>query len=122
MDKTVNAFTFCYISSESAIKGSYDDTYHISKCSVDRFIKEYYLNSSNSRIFSIAPSTIDSGMTKRRSDLDRIAKYKKIHRKKRFISAPEFAKIIHILFSNDFDYLSNTVVEINGGKFARNKY
>ena len=122
LNKNIKRFTFCYVSSESAKKGSFDDSYSIFKAAVDNFIREFYLISTDSRIFSIAPSTINSGMTLGRKDVDRVEFYKNSHRKKRFIEVNEFAKIIAILCSEEFTYLSNTSIEINGGKFARNKY
>ena len=122
LDKNYSKFTFCYISSESAKKGSFDDSYHVSKGATDNFIREFRLGSKESRIFSIAPSTIESGMTNRRKDLERLNRYREEHPKKRFITADEIAKIIKNLCSDEFNYLSNTTVEINGGKFTRNIY
>jgi len=122
LNKHVANFTFCYISSESAKKGSFDDSYHIFKGAVDNFIREFSLTSSKSRIFCIAPSTIDSGMTKRRKDVERLNEYRVNHPMQRFISANEIANIIYTLCTEKFSYLSNTIVEINGGKYARNRY
>jgi len=122
LDSNLNKYTFCYLSSESALKGSYDDSYQLFKSGVDNFIREYALNSSSSRIFSIAPSTVLSGMTLRRKDTDRLKMYEQSHPKKRFLTPHELAVMIYRLCSDEFSYLSNTVIHINGGKFARNKY
>lgn len=122
LNKCHQRFTFCYISSESALKGSYDDSYFIFKGAVERFIEEFHLNSTESRVFGISPSTILSGMTISRTDTERLETYRIAHRKGRFLDAPEFAKIVFLLCSKEFNYLSNTIVEVNGGKFARNKY
>ena len=111
-------FTFCYLGSESATKGSYDDTYFLSKCSTQNFIEKFKLKSENSRIFSIAPSTILSGMTLRRKDKKRLEEYRLMMRNKRFISVEEISEIIINLCSTKFNYLSNETININYGKFS----
>tara|TARA_B110000240_G_scaffold124998_1_gene139290 strand:+ start:2273 stop:2881 length:609 start_codon:yes stop_codon:yes gene_type:complete len=111
-------FTFCYLGSESASKGSYDDTYFLSKNCTQNFIEKFKLKSKSSRIFSIAPSTILSGMTLRRTDKDRLEDYRLKMRNKRFISVEEISEIIINLCSSKFNYLSNETISINHGKFA----
>ena len=111
-------FTFCYIGSESAYKGSFDDTYFLSKSCTQKFIEKFRLKSDKSRIFTIAPSTILSGMTLNRNDVDRLEEYKLKIRNKRFISLDEISNIIIELCSDKFNYLSNETVNINFGKFA----
>jgi hypothetical protein len=111
-------FTFCYLGSESAYKGSFDDTYFLSKNSTQTFIEKFKLKSENSRIFSIAPSTVLSGMTLRRTDTVRLEKYKQLLRNKRFLSVQEISDIIITLCSTKFAYLSNETVNLNFGKFS----
>jgi NAD(P)-dependent dehydrogenase (short-subunit alcohol dehydrogenase family) len=111
-------FTFCYIGSESAYKGSFDDTYFLSKSCTQTFIEKFKLKSEKSRIFTIAPSTVLSGMTLNRKDKERLEDYKLKMRNKRFISLEEISKIIIELSSDKFQYLSNETVNLNFGKFA----
>lgn len=118
LNNNINDFTFCYIGSESAFKGSYDDTYFLSKNSTQKFIESFRLKSENSRIFNIAPSTILSGMTLRRSDTSRLEEYRLKMRNKRFITIEEISNIIISLCSKDFSYLSNETININFGKFT----
>lgn len=112
------SFTFCYLGSESAYKGSFDDTYFLSKNSTQNFIEKFKLKSENSRIFSIAPSTILSGMTLRRTDNERLEKYKLLMRNKRFLGVKEISDIIILLCSDKFAYLSNETINLNFGKFS----
>ena len=111
-------FTFCYIGSESAYKGSFDDTYFLSKSCTQKFIEKFKLKSEKSRIFTIAPSTVLSGMTLSRKDAERLEEYKLKIRNKRFIALDEISKIIIELCSDKFFYLSNETININFGKFA----
>ena len=121
LNENIQDFTFCYIGTESVIKGSYDDMYFITKTATTRYIEEFKLKSEKSRIFSIAPSTIDSGMTLRRSDVARLKEYRNNLRIKRFITVKEISLIIKDLLSNNWIYLSNETLNINNGKFARKK-
>tara|TARA_B100000787_G_scaffold146019_1_gene116482 strand:+ start:14364 stop:14972 length:609 start_codon:yes stop_codon:yes gene_type:complete len=118
LNNNINNFTFCYIGSESAFKGSFDDTYFLSKSSTQNFIEKFKLKSDNSRIFTIAPSTILSGMTLRRSDTFRLEDYRLKMRNKRFITIEEISNVIITLCSTDFSYLSNETININFGKFT----
>jgi len=118
LNKNISDFTFCYIGSESAFKGSFDDTYFLSKNSTQKFIEAFKLKSENSRIFTISPSTILSGMTLRRSDTSRLEEYRLKMRNKRFIGLEEISNVIISLCSPDFNYLSNETININFGKFT----
>ncbi|TFB10146.1 SDR family oxidoreductase [Candidatus Marinimicrobia bacterium MT.SAG.2] len=116
-------YNFCFVSTESALKGSFDDSYAGAKRAVEMIIEETRLNDPHSRIFAIAPSTIgDSGMTTSRSDKDRLASYLAAHPKQRFLSSHEVANLILSLLSDTYSYLTNTVVRLDGGKFARKTY
>ena len=118
LNNNITNFTFCYISSESASKGSFDDTYFLSKNSTQNFIEKFRLKSQASRVFSIAPSTVLSGMTLRRLDVSRLEEYRLRMRNKRFMSVEEISNIIINLCSTNFSYLSNETININFGKFT----
>ena len=113
-------FKFLYISSESATKGSFDDTYFTAKTAVERFIREYRLKHVDSSILAIAPSTIeDAGMTLRRLDRDRVNQYRNAHPKRRFLFSDEVSDLIYFLLFRASSYLTNEVISVDGGKFAR---
>ena len=122
-DKSKIRFKFVYISSESAKKGSYDSSYALSKTATERFIREIKLKNHYSSCIGIAPSTIeDAGMTINRKDKERLNKYRSEHPKQRFLSSFELANFIYDIINSKTDYLTNTVIDLNGGKFARNTF
>lgn len=118
LNENYEHFTFCYIGSESAYKGSFDDTYFLSKTCTQSFIEKFKLKSAKSRIFTVAPSTVLSGMTLNRLDKCRLEDYKLKMRNQRFITLEEISEIILELCSDKFQYLSNETININFGKFA----
>jgi|TARA_B110000908_G_C10259205_1_gene457897 hypothetical protein len=112
-------FNAIFISSESAKKGSFDTTYWMSKNFGEQFVREVKLKNINSSIIALSPSTIlDSQMTKSRKDIDLLDQYRKAHPKQRFLSSEEVSFMILKLIEAP-DYLTNTIIEMNGGKFAR---
>tara|TARA_B100000989_G_C19506778_1_gene456868 strand:- start:26 stop:679 length:654 start_codon:yes stop_codon:yes gene_type:complete len=111
-----------YLSSESAEKGSFDTSYWLSKSSTESFIKECVMKNKKSSIIGIAPSTIeDTNMTLNRNDNSRLKRYKTKHPKKRFLKSNEIVSLIEFLIKFDSEYLTNEIIKINGGKFARRK-
>ena len=112
-------FKAIYIGSEVAIKGSYDTTYWMAKSFGERFVSEVKLQNHQSSIIALSPSTIeDSAMTTSRLDKERVDTYRSSHPKKRFLDSAEVSSMIVSLL-NAGDYLSNTTISLNGGKFAR---
>jgi len=110
------------IGSESGKKGSFDTIYFLGKAALRSYVKERYLKSSEQQLLIISPSTIkDGGMTERRKDLDRLQQYELAHPKKKFLEMKELAEIISFILETDSSYLTNTEIELNGGKFARMK-
>ena len=103
--------------SESGYKGSFDLTYALAKSSLRMFVKQRAVQ-ENQQLLLISPSTIsDWGMTKRRNDLKNLQEIKNDHPKKRFLNSLEIFDILNYLLSSP-NYLTNTEIEINGGKFA----
>ena len=110
-----------FTGSESGLKGSYDIIYSLMKASIHKYVEERKILFPNQKILSLAPSTIiDSNFTKGRKDQKNVKKSIKINPKKRGLYSKEVAEIIfEIMFSKKFDYLTNTIIQLNGGKFAR---
>lgn len=116
-------FQFIYISSESARKGSFDGNYAAQKAASERFIRECRLSNPLSSVVGVAPSMIgDAGMTTRRTDLDVIQKAAATNPKGRLLESSEVAELIFWLLENPSSYITNTTIDINGGKFARMFY
>ena len=105
------------IGSESGTKGSYDLTYALAKSSLKMYVRQKRLD-VNQQLLLVSPSTIeDLGMTTRRDDISNLEKYRSLHPKKRFLISDELVAIIINLINSPI-YLTNTEIEINGGKFA----
>ena len=116
-------FKFIYISSESAVKGSYDAVYAMSKAAMERFIREIRINECGSSCLGLAPSMVeDCGMTVRRVDQENVRRAADEHPKKRLLYAEEIAELVSWLILGGTDYLTNTTIELNGGKFSRMIY
>ena len=110
-----------FIGSESGIKGSYDIVYGLMKSAIHKYVDERKLLYPKQKIFCIAPSTvIDSKFTKLRKDQKNVFKSINNNPKKRGIYSKEIAEIIFdVMFKKKFNYLTNTVIRLDGGKFAR---
>jgi NAD(P)-dependent dehydrogenase (short-subunit alcohol dehydrogenase family) len=108
------------IGSESATKGSFDTSYFLAKAGVKAYVRERYLHHPQQQLLLFSPSTIgDAGMTTRRADQQRLAQYQAQHPKQRFMNSAEVARILLHCMSDDFNYMNNAELELNGGKFAR---
>lgn len=111
------------IGSESGKKGSFDTSYFLSKAALRAYVRERSITNRDQQIILFSPSTIkDANMTLRRKDYDRLKEYEFDHPKGRFVTSHEIASIIMEFVSSKFNYITNTEIEINGGKFARMKY
>jgi len=109
------------IGSESGKKGSFDLSYALSKSSLRMYVHNRCVKPLQ-QIVLISPSTIgDLGMTTRRDDKSRLEYYRTQHPKQRFLSTNELCDIILSVLGSSC-YLTNTEIEVNGGKFALMKY
>jgi NAD(P)-dependent dehydrogenase (short-subunit alcohol dehydrogenase family) len=106
--------------SESGKKGSFDTVYFLAKAALRAYVFERKLKSPDQQLVLFSPSTIeDAGMTLRRKDKGNLEYIKSMHPKNRFLKSLEFARIVYSFIVNDFSYITNTEIEVNGGKFAR---
>ena len=105
--------------SESAIKGSYDTSYFLSKAALERYVKERIISYSNQQLIMVSPSIIlDSNMTQNRKDLRKIIKNSsKLPKGKILMTNDVVNLIVNLLLSSH--YLTNEIININGGKFSR---
>jgi NAD(P)-dependent dehydrogenase (short-subunit alcohol dehydrogenase family) len=108
------------LGSESGIKGSFDIVYSLSKAAIHKYVEERKISHPNQQLICIAPSTIiDSHMTVKRKDKKNVQKSIINNPKKRGILSKEISNLIYTLFYEQTDYISNTVIRVDGGKFAR---
>ncbi|MBB1464844.1 SDR family oxidoreductase [Vibrio sp. SG41-7] len=122
LEKNPNA-KIIIIGSESGDKGSFDTTYFLSKAALSKYVEERCISNLGQQLLLVSPSVIeDSGMTARRKDTHNVNLNKQNHPKKRLLESLEVADFILFLINRRLDYLTNTEIKINGGKFSRMKY
>ena len=108
------------LGSESGIKGSFDIVYSLTKAAIHKYVEERKIKYPEQQLICLAPSTIiDSHMTIKRKDKKNVQKSIINNPKKRGILSKEISNFIYTLFYEQTDYISNTVIRIDGGKFAR---
>lgn len=108
------------VGSESGRKGSFDTTYFLAKSMLRAYVRQRMLKSPDQQLLLLSPSTIeDSKMTQERTDVERVNQYRQLHPKGRFLFCDEVVLYLSDIIKNPSTYLSNTEIEINGGKFSR---
>ena len=108
------------LGSESGIKGSYDISYGLMKSALHKYVEERKINFPGQQLICISPSTIiDAKITIKRNDKKNVLKSILSNPKKRGIMSFEIADLIYNIFFKTTDYLTNTVIRVDGGKFAR---
>jgi len=100
-------------------RGSFDTTYFLSKVGVNAYVQHRRLEHHAQQIVVISPTIImDSGMTQRRHDLDRVATRAAAGPKGRLLNAAEVARLVHFVLYQDDGALTNVVLSMNAGEFA----
>tara|TARA_B100000886_G_scaffold334302_1_gene289626 strand:+ start:5387 stop:6034 length:648 start_codon:yes stop_codon:yes gene_type:complete len=108
------------LGSESGLKGSYDIIYALTKSSIHKYVEERKIKHKDQQLLCLAPSTISDGkMTLKRKDKKNVKNSININPKKRGIESKEISIFIYKLLFEITDYVSNTTIHINGGKFSR---
>lgn len=109
----------CVIGSESAFKGSFDETYAESKRMLHRYVETKRLKYPGQQLVCVAPTCIEgSGMNLRRNEDGKavLAERLKTHPKGRWLQADEVARLVHYLLYIDDGYITNVVIRMNGGE------
>ena len=90
------------------------------KSALHKYVKEKKINYSSQQLVCIAPSTIiDANITLKRKDKINVKKSIKNNPKKRGLKSNEIADIIYSIFFDLTDYMTNIVINVDGGKFSR---
>lgn len=104
------------IGSESGVKGSYDTEYALAKAALAMYVRERAVGATQ-KLNLLSPSLVlDSPMTQRRKDL--LDLQPQSFPKARFLSVSEVWGLVENVFSSS-EYLCNSVISLDGGKFAR---
>lgn len=108
------------ISSQSAFKGSFNDSYAISKHGLIGIVNTLCLKlAPKTRIVSVAPGiTTNTRMTDKETKKDLKSKSLTVPLK-RFCKAKDVADICHFLISENGKYFSGTTIHYNGGNVIR---
>jgi NADP-dependent 3-hydroxy acid dehydrogenase YdfG len=107
------------VSSESS-RGSYDTTYFLAKVALDAYVEGRRLSAPGQQLVAVSPTIImDSGMTQRRHDLDSVGERALRSPKGRLLQADEVSRLLHYVLYVNEGTLTNTVVHLNCGEFAR---
>ncbi len=107
------------IGSDSGFAGSYDESYALAKARIARYVEEKRLHFPDQQLVCIAPSIIaDAGMTLRRTDTERLEDRRKLHPKRRFVTAAEVARLVYYVLYQDSGYLSGVTIRLHGGSAA----
>lgn len=105
----------CLVGSESGYAGSFDMAYAGAKAALHLYVETKRLQ-PDQQLVAISPGIIsDAGMTTRRTDTDNLAKRQTAHPKGRFVTSREVASLASWLLGPDGEYVSGTVVRMNGG-------
>lgn len=101
-------------------RGSFDTTYFLAKVGLNAYVEHRRLTSPAQQLVVVSPTIItDSGMTQRRHDLDRVEQRAARAPKQRFLQTKEVSRLLHYVLYQDEGMLTNVVVSLNGGEFAR---
>ncbi len=107
------------VSSESS-RGSFDTTYFLAKVALDAYVEGRRLSAPGQQLVAVSPTIImDSGMTQRRQDLDSVDQRALRTPKGRLLRADEVSRLLHYVLYVNEGTLTNTVVHLNCGEFAR---
>lgn len=104
------------IGSESALRGSYNEAYAMSKAALHNYV-ETKITDTDQQLVCVSPWIIaDAGMTLRREDKTRLQSLKQNHPKQRFVTSREIAKLINFLLYVDDGYITGTTIRVHGGR------
>lgn len=105
----------CVIGSESGYLGSFDGVYAKAKADLHAFIESERIG-PHQQLVGISPGIIeDAGMTIRRTDVETLDRRRATHPKGRFVRAAEVAYLANQLLFGPLDYVTGTVIRMNGG-------
>lgn len=104
----------CIMGSESAYRGSYDDTYAEAKMKLHGFVERTQLQPRQQLVAISCGIISDAGMTTRRADKANLDARRARSPKRRFVTSREVAMLAHDLLYRH-EWVSSTVVRMHGG-------
>lgn len=108
------------LGSESGTKGSYDTYYFLAKAALNKYVEERQTTYASQTLNIVCPSMIkDGNMTVSRTDQDRVANSLAMNPRGKPLMARHVASLIYQIFLEKSGFLTNQVLGIDGGKFAR---
>lgn len=112
----------CILGSEAAFTGSHDAAYSAAKAALHHYVETKRLKSPDQQLVCVAPSIVlDTNMTNARNAEGKAAmELRRLkHPKGRWLAPMDVARVIHFLLAEGNDYITNTVVRMNGGEHCR---
>lgn len=111
----------CVIGSESAFKGSFDETYANAKAALHQYVVTTRLRFPDQQLVCVAPTCVVGTKMNQQRNPDGVAALERRrvkHPKMRWLSTMEVARMIHFLLCVDEGYTTNVVIRMNGGEHA----
>ena len=108
----------CVIGSESAYRGSFDETYGMAKLRLHEYVERKRLRRGQ-QLVCVSPSIIlNTGMTDARSvaGRDAMEARRREHPQRRWMQPMEVARMVKFLLCEDRGYITNTVIRMHGGE------
>jgi NAD(P)-dependent dehydrogenase (short-subunit alcohol dehydrogenase family) len=105
--------------SDAGFKWSYNGAYAAAKAALHRYVETKRMRRPGQQLVCVAPSMIEgSGMIERRNVQGMVALDRRLsdHPKKRMVRPDEIAHLIHYLLGPYGDFVSGTVIRMNGGE------
>ena len=109
----------CVIGSESAYRGSFDETYGMAKLRLHEYVERKALKAGQ-QLVCVSPSIVlNTGMTNARNagGLAAMEDRRKRHPQRRWLQPMEVARMVHFLLCEDKGYTTNTVIRMHGGEY-----
>jgi NAD(P)-dependent dehydrogenase (short-subunit alcohol dehydrogenase family) len=100
----------CIVGSESGFRGSFDQTYGVSKAAVHAYVQSRKVKPGQ-QLVAVAPHVIlDSGMTRARHDYEALV----ADAGRKFVTPRAVAEAIHFLLWSEGPWINNSVLRMAG--------
>jgi len=101
-------------------RGSFDTSYSLAKRALNAYVENRRLTFPDQQLVVVSPTIVmDAGMTIRRHDMDRVHRRAEAGPQRRLLDSVEVAQLVHYCLYVNRGSLTNTVVSMNCGEFAK---